>query len=611
MKFDDIINHIENNIYSALFYTPPFYKKSYSYFFTNPFEIIQVKDKNDLELAFHFLDDYSNKNTKGFCLINYEVGYLFEPKLNELFIPSDKNVLQLYLFDDKNVQKIKSTDIEIDFKGKKNYKLSSFELNTTKKNFISSLKKIKKQIRLGNTYQVNYTIKGKFKLSGSLSSYLTNLLFNQSAEYSSFINTGDNLILSFSPELFLSIKGKNIKSIPMKGTGKRGFDLISDLSNQYNLQKSEKNQAENVMIVDLIRNDLGKVCKTDSINVPELFSVKRLESLFQMTSTVTGKLKKDVSLSQILQSTFPCGSVTGAPKINTMEIINYLEKEKRGIYTGTICLFTKNRKVFNVPIRTITLDQKTWKGEIGLGSGIVWDSDPEEEYNEVMLKSEFLTNEIDYFELFETMKIENGRILFLEEHLERLKNSCEYFLFRFDEKFIRKKLKKISEKNPNGFFKLKLQLDKTGNIVTKITKYPYLPSEIKIILSEKRLDHLDKFQYFKTTNRKVYEEEFKTYNSEGFFEVIFLNKNEELSEGSFTNIFIRKRDLWYTPPLIAGILPGIYRNEFIKKTESVKEIPLHINDLYEADEILLTNSVRGEIKVDSIYFDEQEFKTFD
>ncbi len=611
MKFDDIIKHIENNIYSALFYTPPFYKKSYSYLFTDPFEIIQVKDKNDLELALHFLDEYSVKNAKGFCLINYEVGYLFEPKLNELFNPSDKKVLQLFFFDDKNVQKIKSNDIDIDFKQKKSYEISSFELNTTKKKYLSDIKKIKKEISLGNTYQVNYTVKGTFNLSGSIHPFLTNLLFNQSSEYSSFINTGDNLVFSFSPELFLSIKGKNIKSIPMKGTGKRGFDLISDLSNQYNLQKSEKNQAENVMIVDLIRNDLGKVCKTGSINVSELYSVKRLESLFQMTSTVNGKLAKDISLSKVLKSVFPCGSVTGAPKIKTMEIINKLEKEERGIYTGSIGLFTKNKKVFNVPIRTITLDKKSVKGEIGLGSGIVWDSDPEEEYNEVILKSEFLTKEAEYFELFETMKLENGRIVFLEEHLERLKNSCEFFLFNFPEKRIRKKLDKICNTNPKGFFRLRLQLDKSGLFETKLIEYPYLPGEIKIIVSERRIDQQNKFQYFKTTNRILYEEELQTYSSKGFFEVFFLNQNEEIAEGSFTNIFLRKQDLWYTPHLSAGILPGIYRNYFLKQSDNVKEIPLHINDLYEADEILLTNSLRGEIKVDAVYFDEQEFKTFE
>ena len=218
---------------------------------------------------------------------------------------------------------------------------------------------------------------------------------------------------------------------------------------------------------------------------------------------------------------------------------------------------------------------------------------------------------MDYFELFETMKLENGRILFFEEHLERLKNSCDYFLFRFDEKRIRKKLNKISESNSRGFFRLKFQLGKSGDFSTEITKYPYLPSEIKIILSENRIDQQNKYQYFKTTNRNLYEEELQAYSSEGFFEVIYLNKNEELAEGSFTNIFIRKRDLWYTPPLFAGVLPGIFRNEFIKKTDGVKEIPLHINDLYEADEILLTNSLRGEIKVDAVYFDEQEFKTFD
>ena len=522
-----------------------------------------------------------------------------------------KKFSSYFFFDNKNVQKIKSTDIEIDFKQKKSFDVFSFELNTPKKKFLSDIKKIKKQISLGNTYQVNYTVKGKFDLFGSVSSFLTSLLFNQSAEYSTFINTGNNLVFSFSPELFLSIKGKNIESIPMKGTGKRGFDLISDLSNQYNLQRSEKNQAENVMIVDLIRNDLGKVCKTGSINVPELYSVKKLESLFQMTSKVTGKLKKDVSLSQILKSTFPCGSVTGAPKIKTMEIIKELEKEERGIYTGSIGLFTKNKKVFNVPIRTITLNRQSGRGEIGLGSGIVWDSDPEEEYNEVNLKSEFLTKETGYFELFETMKIDNGNIIFLEEHLERLKSSSEFFLFRFDRKKIRKKLNKICESNPKGFFRLKLQIDKTGNFKTELLEYPYLPGEIKIIVSEIRIDPLNKFQYFKTTNRKLYEDEFQIYSTKGFLDVLFLNNKEELMEGTFTNLFIRKRELWYTPPLSAGVLPGIYRNYFLKRSDNVRELPIHINDLYEADELILTNSLRGEIKVDAIYFDEQEFKTFD
>lgn len=611
MKFSDLINHLEENIYSALFYTPPYFKKSYSYLFTDPFEIIQVKNKKELDLALHFLDEFSAKKAKGFCLINYEAGYLFESKLNNKFNPSDNKIFQLFFFDDNKITKIKSSKIEFDLTQKNQFNVSSFKLNTSKQKFLSDIKKIKKQINLGNTYQVNYTIKGRFGFTGSLSAFIEELIFNQTAEYSAFINTGENFVLSFSPELFLSIKGNNIKSVPMKGTAKRGIELNSDQSNQYSLQKSEKDRAENVMIVDLIRNDLGKICRTGSVLVPELFSVKPLESLFQMTSTITGKLNKNVPLSEVLRCVFPCGSVTGAPKISTMEIINILEAEERGIYTGSIGLFMRNKKIFNVAIRTITLDKQKGTGELGLGSGIVLDSNPEEEYKEIMLKSEFLTNRTEYFELFETMKIENGKIIFSEEHINRLKTACSFFLFRFNEKKVRKYLDKLSSQYSKGFFRVRLNIDKWGNLKTEVNAYQYLPSEIRIIVSAERINPQNKYQYFKTTNRKLYENEYSEYSSRGFFDVLFLNKREEVAEGSFTNIFLRKSDQWFTSPVSSGILPGIYRSFFMKSNSWIQEKILHINDLYDADEIILTNSLRGEIKVDSIYFDKTEFKSFD
>ena len=290
--------------------------------------------------------------------------------------------------------------------GFEKYKIKNFKLNTSKNEFTKSISKIKSYIEEGDTYQVNYTIKGKFDFEGSYSGLFSNLVFNQSAQYIAVINNNGKIIISLSPEMFFEIKGRKIISKPMKGTARRGIDHSNDEFIKYELERSEKNRAENVMIVDLIRNDLGRVSEYGSVKVKNIFEVEKYESVYQMVSTVESKLKKNVKLSDILKNIYPCGSITGAPKIRTMEIINELEKEKRGIYTGSIGLIRKNKITFNVPIRTLTIDKKSNKGEIGLGSGIVWDSIAEEEYEETKLKGKFLTEPNKPFEIIETMKIE-------------------------------------------------------------------------------------------------------------------------------------------------------------------------------------------------------------
>jgi len=601
MKLSDIIKQVETKRCSAFFFTPLLYPNSYSYLLLEPIEKITVYKKEDVQNHLKLIDKYLAKGLTGYALINYEAGYLFEKKLEKYLSGEEQKLIRFFFFDDKNIICLKSDDIEFDADDISKYSITDFKLNTSLEKFEENIKKIKNYIREGDTYQVNYTVKGKFNFSGSYSSFFQHLLFNQSAKYSAFINDVDSYIISLSPEKFFSVKGREINSRPMKGTVKRGVNNETDLAAEQELANSKKNRAENVMIVDLIRNDLGRIAEYGSVSVPRLFSTEKYESLFQMVSTITAKLKKEVTLETVLKNIFPCGSVTGAPKIRTMEIINELEKEERGIYTGSVGLFNKDEANFSVAIRTLTINKKTGRGELGVGAGIVWDSDPQKEHEETLLKSRFLTKPENYFDLFETMLVENGKILFLEEHLERLKLTAEFFLFSFDEKKIRKSLDvKIVELDPGKKFKIKLTLNKWGRIKIETSDLSSATEIVKIIVSERRINTQNRFQYFKTTNRRLYGDEYQKYYAKGFFDVIFLNEKDEVAEGSITNIFIRKGNSWLTPPLTSGILNGIYRSHLLKEEDN-KEKLISVEYLLKADEIKLVNSVRGEIRVNQLY----------
>ena len=334
MQIDELIKQVESNLYSAFFYTPSIYKKSRSYLLNNPVEIISVYNKNDLEFGLHKADKLIQKGYIGYALLNYEAGYLIEEKLNVLSNDNEKKLMQFFFFKEKDVQFIKSSDLEITLSNKIKNSIGKISYNTSQKQFSENIKKIKNYIREGDTYQVNYTIKGNFNLKGNYSDFFKQLLFKQSAAYSAFINNDENIIISLSPEMFFKMGKKKIISKPMKGTVRRGINFNGDEQiAEQNLLNKEKNQAENIMIVDLIRNDLGRICKYGSVKLVEKLFVQKYESLFQMVSAIEGKLKSKIMFSDIIKNIFPCGSVTGAPKIRTMEIINKLEKEERGIYT--------------------------------------------------------------------------------------------------------------------------------------------------------------------------------------------------------------------------------------------------------------------------------------
>lgn len=608
MNFSEIVNKVLSNPYSAFFYTPPLYPNAKSYLFTKPTEILTIYGVNDYEPMLKRADKNISKKLFGYAVINYELGYLFEKRLNK-FLIDEKPLAHFIFFDQKKCKEFNSSSVKISFDG--DYEISDFHLNTSKNEYLRSIRKIKKYISEGETYQINYTVKGKFNFNGDIVTFFSNLIFNQSAKYIALINLGDEIIFSVSPELFFQTDLKTITTRPMKGTISRGINFQDDLMKKHELENSIKNQAENVMIVDLLRNDLGRICKFNSVETSKLFEIEKYESLFQMVSTIKGKLSKSIRFSDIIKNIFPCGSVTGAPKIRTMEIIREIEKEEREIYTGAIGLLLNKKIIFNVAIRTIQLDSNLKRSKIGLGSGIVWDSKPDKEYSEVLLKSNFLTQPEPYFEIFETARVENGNVTFLKEHLIRMKQAAEYFLFPFDEnKIISKISAELRKIEKTKIYRLKILLSKSGKTNIMIEEFKQKDISINIILSSNRINSRNKFQYFKTTNRKLYDDEYRHFKSKGFFDVIYLNENDDVAEGSITNIFIKKGEVILTPSLQCGILPGIYRRYYLRTHPEIKEKRISLDDLLTADEVILTNSLRGAVKVNSIYLNENEFIEF-
>jgi para-aminobenzoate synthetase / 4-amino-4-deoxychorismate lyase len=601
MVLSEIIKKIIKQEVQAFFYTPPFYEDAASYIFYKPSKQIEISAKKPERIK--EVDEEIALGRKGYGYLTYEAGYSYE---SNLYLYQKNNKIGCFkFFDDDQITTLKSKDIKHSSFDSKQFNFSDLELTVTEEDFIQKIEKIKNYIKEGETYQVNFTVKGVFKFIGDFTEMFSSLIFNQSARYSAFINDGDNLIVSVSPELFFKIDGRKILTKPMKGTIKRGFNISEDKLKLAQLISSEKDKAENVMIVDLLRNDLGKICTPGSIKVTDLFKIEKYESLYQMTSAVEGELKKRVLFSDVIKALFPCGSITGAPKLRTMQFINELESGERGIYTGGIALIDGGKIGMSVPIRTAYVNRSSGEGEIGLGSGIVWDSNPHEEFNETLLKSKFLSSPDQYFELFETILFSSGDYFLLNDHLERLMAAADYFLFRFDKEKVEESLGSLKTLFSNGTdYKVKLVLNKWGEVKAESEILPKSVVNANVMISSDYIYSYDKFRYFKTTNRELYDRELSYYRNKGFWDVLFLNEKNQLAEGAVSNVFIKKGDAYYTPPVETGLLPGVYRKYLLKNLNNVFERVLYKDDILNADEVFLTNSVRKMVKVKKVFFSE-------
>lgn len=468
------------------------------------------------------------------------------------------------------------------------------------KSYAEKIKAIQEYIRSGDTYQVNFTDKLRFDFSGSPEAMFSALLENQPVPYSALLHGEDWHILSFSPELFFRRKEQRMVARPMKGTARRGADLAEDEAVACWLRNDAKNRSENVMIVDLLRNDLGRICEFGSVQVEELFAVEKYATLFQMASEISGTLRPGVGYADIFGSLFPCGSITGAPKLRTMKIIQELERESRGVYTGAIGFFSPAREaVFNVPIRTVVLENG--RGTMGVGSGIVIDSQAEDEFRECLLKSEFLTRREEPFQLLESILWNDGYRL-LPWHLERLESSAMYFGFCFDREAIVAALEEMGKRLASGVAssmprKVRVVLDGSGAVSITHSGVEAQAGVGKVMVSAERVDSGDRFLRHKTTRRQLYEQEYKEALRKGYDEVLFLNERDEVTEGAISNVFIEKDGQWFTPPVRCGLLPGIYRRHLLESKPGAGEKILRLDDLAAADAVYISNAVRGLRKV--------------
>jgi len=578
-----------------------------SYLFSDPTEEIDCYEPGGIWNCFEKIEKAlaSNYFLAGF--FSYELGYFLDDVRQHKY---DKitPLIWLGVFDGCRIyDSLNLWDLERVLKKTDSYSgdywVKGLRANVERDEYVEDIDRVKEYIKDGDIYQANYTFKLEYDIFGDIPSLFLDLNKRQRVSYSAYIKQGNRRILSLSPELFFRRDGRQMTNKPMKGTIKRSNNTIEDLDNKKYLENSDKNRAENLMIVDLVRNDLGRICEMGSVSVPRLFEVEEYETVYQMTSTICGVLRDNIKWVDIFKGLFPCGSVTGAPKIRSMQIIHELEKVERGVYTGAIGFISpKNEAVFNIPIRTLAIDTETGRGDLGIGSGIVIDSKGASEYEECILKAKYFTDLIEDYKLIETILWEESKgYSLLDLHMERLENSARFFRIPFSIKMIKNKLEETeSDFCRDKSYKVRLLIDKKGEIFVSYSEFlqhskydiPY------IAVPNIKTDPGNIFLYHKTTNRALYESEYEKYGKIGFVDVIFENKKGEITEGAITNVFVEKGGIFMTPPVECGLLDGVYRKYLLRGGQGrYIEKVLRRDDLIDADAIYLSNSVRGLFKV--------------
>ncbi len=606
-------------------------ENSLSLLFVTPLERLVCREGDDLESYLQKLED---QRAAGYYLAGW-VGYEFGSMLERRYLRDTSSFstppailadfgvfLKPYKFDHHTGKNDFPSEVQSSTSSvSPTYSVDNLKPNMSEDEFVEALYKVKEFIAAGDTYQVNYTMKLLFDFEGSVESLYRSLRRNQSVGYGAYIKTVDECILSFSPELFFRKSGDEITVRPMKGTAIRGNCLDEEAEHKKTLHHDPKNRAENVMIVDLLRNDLSRLLhgqEETTVTTQSLFDVESYESLLQMTSTVKGYSVKgvaDLSLHRLFHSLFPCGSITGAPKIRTMQIIEELEKDVRGVYTGAIgYLAPDGDAIFNVPIRTICLRDK--KGEMGIGAGITHGSEPVEEWHESLLKGKFLTHSQDSFQLFETILWEDGDGYFLlEQHLARLGRGATFFKFAINIADLKKQLFKAAKTFSGKCMRVRLVLEKDGcttiNAVScEPPTYIDLPqlSEIEnrlvagsVRFAANSIADIGPYINYKTSRRDHYDMEFKEVVKRGDIDALFCNSRGEMTEGCISNIVILKDGVYTTPDTTCGLLGGVMRAQLLSGADDSPALRVAIlrkEDVQRADGVFICNSVRGVVRVE-------------
>lgn len=459
----------------------------------------------------------------------------------------------------------------------------NWKVTTAQATYNKTIEKIKAYIATGKTYQVNYTMRLNSEFIGEGWDLFLNLIQSQN-KYAAFINTGRFEICSASPELFFKLDGDKIYCHPMKGTVKRGRTTLEDQEKADWLYQSQKNRAENVMIVDMVRNDLGRIAEIGSVQVPDLFKIEKYSTLFQMTSMVQAKTQ--ASFADIFSALFPSASITGAPKVSTMNIIAELESTPRRVYTGSIGYLSPGRKAqFNVGIRTVIIDRKDNTAEYGIGGGIVWDSTGSDEYKEAMLKARVLTEKPNEFSLLETLlwTPQDGYFL-LEKHFERMEDSARYF----DIPFSRTAFYDLLDEQQNKFSssqRIRILIDRFGNYITESKDLILEPKIFNVKIANNPIDSSNRFYFHKTTYRDIYP------SLDGFDDILLYNESGELTEFTIGNLVVEMSGKLVTPPVSCGLLAGTFRAHLLESGNITEQI-IRMEELKDCKNIFLVNSLR-------------------
>ena len=460
-----------------------------------------------------------------------------------------------------------------------------------------SVEKIRSYIELGETYQVNYTYRLHAEFKGNEQGFYAGLCQAQASTFCAYLDFGRHVVASASPELFFRTDGSNLEARPMKGTCRRGRWLQEDEMRRKALLSSEKDRAENVMITDMMRNDIGILAQTGSVQVPDLFGIECYPTVWQMTSTVKASLRSGTKFSDIIRALFPCASVTGAPKVRSMEIISEIEKDPRGIYTGCIGYVAPGGDAcFSVAIRTAHIDRDLQNINYGVGSGITWKSSLDAEYEECKDKALILCMEDEKFDLFETILLEDGNIFLFERHLDRLEFSAKFWGFNFDRSICISAIMDCIKKKSEKRYRLRLSLSKSGEVSINVTLIPYVNmNRLTGALATEPIDSLNRMLFHKTTDRSVYE--YAKTQCPNVDEVLLYNKSKELTEFCIGNLVVRIDGQFFTPPVSCGLLPGVFREEEIHNGRLIERV-LRIDEINSFDQVYLINSVRRYVPVD-------------
>jgi para-aminobenzoate synthetase/4-amino-4-deoxychorismate lyase len=562
--------------------------------FRSPRAILRADSADEVEPALNTAESALRAGHHVAGYFAYELGYLFETRLAPLLSARRKLPL-LWLGVFERCERLTGAAATLLFSGARRVYCGPLRFDWTEGQYASRFDRLQDFIAAGDLYQANLTFRAKFAFLGDPRALYVELKRYARAGYCAYVDDGERRILSFSPELFFEISpAGSIRTRPMKGTAARGTDPASDAQARIRLVASDKDRAENLMIVDLLRNDLTRIAEPGSVTVENLFEVETYPTVHQLVSTISARCSRTATVKNIVRALFPCGSVTGAPKIRAMEVIRELESGPRGVYCGAIGAFHPDGTAqFNVSIRTLTISGD--RGEIGIGGGVVHDSSSCSEYAECLIKARYYTAARVPIELIETLRFEPQGCVFVREtlHLDRMARSAARFGIPFARERARERMAEAIA-GAEAPLRVRLVLAETGELSVavsmldgvRVTGWRFAVSNLRVNSKDELLSH-------KTSWREDFERELKRASREfGADEVLFLNEKGQITEGSRTNIFAEVGGKLFTPPLSCGLLGGCLRQELIA-TSKCTEAVLHPEDLAGAGAVFLGNSLRG------------------